>query len=89
MGTTSTQLAIGLSITESALIRRINRKFAHDGETLHKTRPGRGYGGHELGYYHITDCNNCLTSAHQDLEALGRELGVLKATEHLQEEGEA
>jgi hypothetical protein len=80
------------TITERALIRRINRKLAHDGQRLRKTRPA-GYGlpgglptyPTELGEFHIVDnWTSALVSGHENPEELGRELGVLRAYEKLE-----
>lgn len=75
------------AITESTLFRRINQRLAKEGQALRKTQfKSRWF--NDLGRFYIVDLHtNAPVAQHQDLEALGRELGVLKATERLQEEG--
>jgi len=68
-----------ITVTESALIKRIQRKLAHEGETLRKTRGERWRG--ELGDYYTVSDANCLVSTHVDLASYGRELGALRAGE--------
>ena len=70
-------------VTENALIKRINRRLMHTGQRLRKSRVllHRGsevYFHPNLGEYYIIDIyRNALVSAHVNLEALGRELGLL------------
>ena len=69
------------TISESALIRRINRKLAKDCQKLHKTRPRWV---NECGPYHIVDeSRNQFLGGYFDLQALGRELGVLGQDEEV------
>ncbi|HTQ03027.1 MAG TPA: hypothetical protein VMI54_04195 [Polyangiaceae bacterium] len=69
-------------VTKRALIQRINRKIADDGEVLKATRGERSR--QELGDFYILDPNhNAIVNKHVDPEALGRELGVLKPYETL------
>ena len=59
------------TITETALVARIRRRLAHDGERLIKPREG------SYGPYCIVDNESNFIRAHCDLEDLGRKLGVL------------
>jgi hypothetical protein len=69
-------------VTERALIQRINRALRQDDQIL---RQARGeHARRELGNFYIVDVGrNFLAAQHVDLEALARELGVLKAYEHI------
>jgi hypothetical protein len=70
-----------------ALVQRINRKLAHDGEVLKKLR-GERYRA-EFGTYYIVNLDrNCLETTDVDPVALGQELGVLAAWETVREEEE-
>jgi hypothetical protein len=69
-----------VAVSERAVIQRINRKFRkEDGppaRELKKTRGARAM--LDLGYFYILDTErNFIDEHHVDLEALGRELGVL------------
>ena len=74
------------TISEKALIARINRRLKHQEEKLFKTRAiysmGQGpYFDGNLGEFYILDTRqNLLVAAHCNLEGLGREMGVL--TDH-------
>jgi len=66
------------TVTEKALIGRINRKLKRENkfQQLHKTRMGQWYS--DLGPYHIVDhSTNSLTHAHIDIEDLGREMKTI------------
>ena len=70
-------------ISERALVARIRRKLAKDGETLNACRADSRWHS-ELGYWYIVDTNtNFITARHCDLETLGREVGALKPFEEL------
>ena len=70
------------SVTPSALTRRVNRKLAHQCEVLSKTRGERWRG--DLGDYYIVNWwTNTVEAQHIDLEALGREIGVLREHEYV------
>jgi hypothetical protein len=77
------------AVSESALLKRINRKLAHEHERVRKTRgfynQGCGpYFDHNLGEYYCVDWDsNVITSTHLDIEALGRNLGVFFEAETL------
>jgi hypothetical protein len=66
-----------MTMNEAALIKRINRKLAREGEALRTTRGGQPEWN--LGRHYILDTHtNCVTAYHiDDLESLGRELGVI------------
>lgn len=74
-------------VTERALVQRINRKLAANGEVIRVMRPVRDgdrvyYEHSGLGRFHRvdTDCNGLLDGDVNIVE-LGRELGVLRAGE--------
>jgi len=65
------------------LIKRINRKLAHEGEQL---RTARGADNASVGYYFIADRRSrWVVASHIDMEQLGHELGVLKKYEEIVE----
>jgi len=71
-------------VTMRALIQRINRKLAAQGEKLKTYRGGRSEV--QLGRYYIIDVRrNFLVAGNQDPEGLGRELGVLKEWEKVEQ----
>ena len=71
-----------VKITTRALLQRINRKLDSDQEKLHTSRGEQAY--QDVGrYYIINYYNNSITASGVDPEALGRELGVLKAYEEV------
>jgi hypothetical protein len=76
-----------ITLSESALIRRINRKLRHDETILKKARDclhqGQWYEDIDLGRYYTVNFNNHLVGTHIDLERFGRELGVLSAGEEI------
>jgi hypothetical protein len=69
-------------VTERALIQRINRKLRKDAEMMKITRPGT-QAAQELGRYYVVDSRNHVVNGYDDLEAVGRELGVLAQYEHM------
>jgi hypothetical protein len=75
-------------VAERALIRRINRKLASEGQLgaqLHKYRGGRSL--IDLGNFYVIDRETgFLVKAHVDLEELGREVGALAKSEELADE---
>jgi hypothetical protein len=72
-------------ITMRALIARINRKLRPEMETLKATR-GR-LDGVDLGDFYIINFErNYLVAARVDPEAYGRELGVLREYEVVEQE---
>jgi hypothetical protein len=74
-----------LPVSERALIQRINRVLAKDGQRLRATRGERAR--LDFGWYwvHELSRNLCLDT-HVDLESMGRELGCLKEWERLEEQ---
>jgi hypothetical protein len=59
-------------VTERALIARINRKLAHDGERMRRARG-------DLGDFYIVDRRTrALIASSCTPEGVGRELGVLR-----------
>ena len=72
-------------VSERALIQRINRKLAVDGEKLHRSREGSAR--MKLGEWFIVEESTGITAYHCDLEDLGRELGVLQEWETLCADG--
>lgn len=69
------------TVSERALIQRINRQMSKRGETLKKTRGERWR--MDLGDFYVVE-NNIITERWVDLEGLGQELGVLKGGEKCQ-----
>lgn len=79
-------------LTERALVQRINRKLAHEGEVLKKCRCAvcgnriDGSAHCNLGPYFIVDLStNAVTNKEMDdLESLGNELKVIQPWEKLE-----
>lgn len=77
------------TVSERAVIARINRALAKDGEALRKTRNDSRW-LNDLGHYYIIDANlNTITAQHISLSELGRELNVLKPWEVVEGEADA
>lgn len=73
---------IEVPVTLGAVIRRINRRLAHDGRRLKTTRGEQWRGS--LGNYYVVDSQgNFLLQTHVDVEALARELDVLQPSERI------
>ena len=71
-------------VTERALLQRINRRLAKDGEQVRKARTERAR--LELGdYYRIDVSGNVIVGKDEHLEKLGAELGLLQKYEHVVE----
>jgi len=67
-------------VTKRALFQRINRALQKDGEQLKTSRGMQAY--LDVGTYYAIDISrNFISRKEVDLEALGRELGVLKPYE--------
>ena len=80
------QKAQKVVVTEKALYQRINRKLNADGRALKRTRGQRAL--IELGRYYVLDMNMNAVLYHYhnvNLEDFGRELGVLKPYEVVEE----
>lgn len=73
-------------VSERALVGRINRALAKDGEALRRCRRN-SRAWPELGDYYVVDINkNFVTGKRLDLEDYGRELKVLADFEALSED---
>jgi hypothetical protein len=77
-------------VSERALLQRINRKLAPD-EQVRKARPFRDgarlvYSSATGKYFRVDLASGTGIHPHEDIEALGRKLGVLRAWEELEEE---
>lgn len=70
-------------VAERALLQRINRALVKEGEVVKKTRPGSRLEQDVGEYYGVDTGRNFVSRKHVDLEALGRELGVLADWEAL------
>src|SRR5215471_7183580 len=73
-----------LPVKEWALRQRINKLLLPQGRTLRRSRPSQRT---TFGDYFIMDLANSKGVEHKfiDLEKYGKELGVLKSFEHLEE----
>ena len=72
------------TITENALLKRINRKLAHKGQQLRKTRPNSRW-FHNLGeFYRIDLRDNRSEGTHLSLTNVALELGVLAENERVE-----
>jgi hypothetical protein len=70
------------TITTDALVRRINRKLKADGKILRKCRAKNMRAYLDFGdFYLLSVYSNGLLRRAVDVDALGRELGVLKCDE--------
>jgi hypothetical protein len=73
-----------IPVTMRALLQRINRRLAPELQGVKKLRGERARV--ELGDFYIIDFNrNFVLAAHVDPEELGRELGVLREYERVDE----
>lgn len=73
-------------ITERALVQRLRRALARDGDRLIANRRPWEHGPANVGRYYIVDKRNIMTDHDVDLVALGREVGVMRPWEQLFEE---
>jgi hypothetical protein len=74
-------------VTERALFQRINRKLKEEGEQLRTARTPAVEASVER--YYILDVNrNFIAHEHVEMEALGRELGVLQPWEKVGSESQ-
>lgn len=70
-------------VSRVALVQRINRLLAKDDEQLRATRGGKAQ--EQLGDFYTVDLRlNAIIHQHINLEEFGREIGALKAFEHLE-----
>ena len=71
------------TVTESTLVKRINRRLRHRNEAVRKTR--NEICRIEWGdFFYITTDTNFIIETHIDIEELGRELHVLAEYEALE-----
>jgi hypothetical protein len=71
-------------VSERALLARINRKLAHEGERVLKKRSAwAAWGPPERDFYAIDINRNMVIADHVDLESWGKELGVFAEWEVL------
>jgi hypothetical protein len=70
-------------VTVAALIRRINRKLAREGDTALRVNRARHYDSDRGQYYEHDWRTNFIVGAHIDPEEYGREMGVLKGYERV------
>lgn len=72
-------------ITETALLRRINRKLARNHQAIRKCR-SKSRWFHSLGDYYLIDSpGNSIIDTHVNLESYGRELNALADCERLRQ----
>ena len=72
-------------VTLRALLQRINRKLANEGQALRTLRVGSRW-ENDLGSYYIVDLFlNNIEATHQSPEELGRAIGALRDGETLTE----
>ena len=70
-------------VSMAALMARINRKLAHDGERFKASRSAGEFDN--LGDYYTVDLSmNAVVGKHQDPEELARELEVMQPWEKLE-----
>ena len=69
-----------ITLTENAIVKRVNRALAHDDETLRKTRSQNMRFQYGDWYIHHRRYNYVVAS-YVDPELLGRELGVVRDCE--------
>lgn len=70
-------------VTMRALLQRINRALADNGEILKVTRGSRAI--EAVGRYYTIDARNRVTKTHLDPVKLAQELGVLQPYEHAED----
>lgn len=71
-----------MTVTESALVKRLNRKLDKDYQRIRKSRGARAV--QELGTYYLLDTySNGIVDTFLDLEEMGREYKVLHELEEL------
>ena len=71
-----------MTVTESALVKRLNRKLDKDYRSIRKSRGQRVV--QELGTYYLLDTyNNSVVDTFLDLEEMGKEHKVLHELEKI------
>ena len=83
--------ASALSVSSDALLKRINRRLACEGETVRKSRAhyyqGQAIYDHNTGqYYRVDIIRNFILAIHIDLEELAQDLCLLRDWEGLSKE---
>jgi hypothetical protein len=73
-----------VKITQHELLRRINQKIAKNIEGVTESRDGESHNETDE-YFTIEFDQNKITTTNVDLEKLGKELGVLKDFEKLED----
>ena len=70
-------------VTESALIKRLNRHLPREGLKLFQCKlNSRGY--HQLGDFYVVDTRiNTVNATYVDIESLARKQGILKDYEEI------
>jgi hypothetical protein len=72
-----------VTVTERAVLQRVNRALAHDGKRMYVCRDDSRW-SNELGRFYIVSTDTrSLDAAHADLDGWARELGVLKRLEEI------
>ena len=72
-----------MTVTEGALIKRINRKLAKDGERLRRSRSARMFSS--VGdVYRLNVNRNFVVDHHVDVETLARDLGCMHENERVE-----
>ena len=70
-------------VTERTLVQRINRTISKNDQTLRKARPDTRAAKECGTFYSVSTRTRGVVDSRIDIEAMGRELGVLKAFEQL------
>ena len=70
------------TITEAALLKRINRRLAHENQTMRKARMWTN----DLGWYCVVDCHRGnMESANHDLAAFARDEALVRPGERVED----
>lgn len=80
-----TKAAPCVPVSERALVQRLRRALAKEGDRLFANRRPSDFGPANVGHYYIVDGRNIMTDNDVDLVRLGRTLGVLRAWEQVVE----
>jgi hypothetical protein len=68
-------------VSRTALMKRVNRRLAHDGEKLHASRSWMAL--HNFGAYYVLDRNGVVLAWHIELVQFAKELGCFRPGEFL------
>jgi hypothetical protein len=72
-----------IPVSEKALMARVNRKLAREGERILKSREGSRLRGN-VGEFYLLDVNrNTVTGTHMELEHVAKEVGALRDYEQV------